>query len=148
MQGRNTRWRRHRAEQRGFSLVELMVVIAIIGLLSTIVAVNVLKSGAKARREKVKADIKAISDAIMIMYNDTGVMPESLEELVQSSAEDWNGPYITGGMKALRDPWKRPYVYVYDGAGDPPFLLGSYGADGAPGGEGDAADIFNREDAQ
>jgi general secretion pathway protein G len=132
--------------ERGFSLVELMVVIAIIGLLSTIVAVNVLKSGAKARKEKVKADIKAISDAIMIMYNDTGMMPQALEELVNGSVEDWNGPYIVGGMKALRDPWKREYVYIYDGAGDPPFLLGSYGQDGGPGGENDAEDIFNRDD--
>ncbi len=134
------------ARERGFSMVELMVVIAIIGLLSTIVAVNVLKSGAKARKEKVRADIKALSDAIMIMYNDTGQMPQSLEELIQGSMEDWNGPYIQGGAKALKDPWKRPYVYIYDGAGDPPFLLGSYGRDGSPGGEGEDADIFNREE--
>lgn len=129
--------------EAGFSLVELMVVISIIGLLSTIVAVNVLKNKDKANQQKVAADVKAFSDAIILYNNDTGQYPGSLEDLIAGSAEGWDGPYIKGGSRALLDPWKRPYIYQYGGgSGDYPFDIGSYGQDGAPGGQGADADIF------
>ncbi|GIW71539.1 MAG: type II secretion system protein GspG [Planctomycetota bacterium] len=136
-------WTELRRLQGGFSLVELMVVIAIIGLLSTIVAINVLGAREDANRQKVKADLKSIGDALLMYYNKVGRFPDSIEELVQPA--EGRRSFITGGMDALKDPWGRTYVYMYDGAGDPPFLIGTYGSDGAPGGEGDAADIFNRD---
>jgi len=129
--------------EAGFSLVELMVVISIIGLLSTIVAVNVLKNKDKANAEKVRADVKAFSDAITLYHNDTGQYPSSLEDLISASVDGWDGPYVKGGSSALMDPWRRPYMYAYGGGnGDYPFDIGSYGGDGAPGGQGGDADVF------
>lgn len=125
----------------GFSLVELMVVISIIGLLSTIVAVNVLKNKGKAAGQKCKADFKAFDDAIILYHNDCGRYPGSLEELITPSGEGWDGPYIKGGSKALVDPWKRPYMFQLIGGGDPPYVISSYGGDGSPGGDGENKDI-------
>jgi general secretion pathway protein G len=130
----------------GFSLVELMVVISIIGLLSTIVAVNVLKSKGKAAGEKCKADFKAFDDAIILFHNDTGQFPSSLDDLIQGSVDGWDGPYIKGGQRALLDPWKRPYLYQYSGGGgDTPYIIMSYGADGTPGGDGENRDISSQD---
>ena len=67
------------SREAGFSLVELMVVISIIGLLSTIVAVNVLKNKDKANASKVAADVKAFTDAITLYHNDTGQYPGGLD---------------------------------------------------------------------
>jgi general secretion pathway protein G len=128
--------------ERGFSLVELMVVISIIGLLAGIVAVNVLKAGGKAKVTKVRADVSAFDDAIVMYHLDVGQFPQALEDLVQGGGEGWDGPYIKGGAKALNDPWNKPYYYAYTGGGDPPYELGSYGADGVPGGEGENVDVF------
>ena len=132
----------------GFSLVELMVVISIIGLLSAVVAVNVLKTQDKAKQKKCQADVKQLSTAIVGYRNDVGRYPQALEDLVQGSAQDWDGPYIEGGLKALNDPWGRIYVYNYSGSGSPPYELGSYGADGSPGGDGENKDIFPLADTR
>src|SRR5688572_12867466 len=80
--------------EAGFSLVELMVVISIIGLLSTIVAVNVLRQKGRANADKVRADVKGFDDAITLFHLHTGQYPGGLEDLIQSSAEGWDGPYI------------------------------------------------------
>lgn len=135
-----------RKNSAGFSLVELMVVISIIGLLSTIVAVNVLKNKGKAAAQKCLADFKAFDDAIILYHNDCGQFPSSLEDLIQGSADGWDGPYIKGGPKALLDPWKRPYIYSFQGgSGDTPYVIMSYGGDGAPGGDGENKDISSQE---
>ena len=66
-----------------------------------------------------------------------------LEDLLSGSVEGWDGPYVKGGSAALLDPWRRPYIYSYGGGnGDYPFDIGSYGQDGAPGGQAGDADIF------
>jgi hypothetical protein len=96
-----------------------------------------------SRRTKATADLQAIADAIALFHGDTGQWPHALEDLFISAIGGWNGPYLKGaGHKAILDPWKRPYVYQFIGAGSPPYALATYGADGVPGGTGEDADIF------
>ncbi len=122
----------------GFSLAELMVVIVILGLLATIVVPNVLSYLGKANTTVVKSDISQITNAIdSYMISNGGKAPESLEILEQP---DENGHSFL--KKIPLDPWKNPYVFE-PGVGNEPYRVLSYGKDGAPGGEGDAADITN-----
>jgi general secretion pathway protein G len=132
-----------RCSQEGFTLIELMVVILIIGLLATIVVQNLRSATDKAKRVKAQADISQIKSALDRYYLDAGSYPTSdqgLPALVASPTngndpKDWGGPYIE---KIPPDPWGHPYVYQSDGN---EYLLKSYGADGVEGGEGKNADI-------
>jgi general secretion pathway protein G len=122
----------------GFSLAELMVVIVILGLLATIVVPNVLGYLAKGNATVVKSDIAQICQAIdSYTINNGGKAPDTLETLEQP---DENGhSYL---KKIPNDPWKNPYVYEPP-LGSQEYRVLSYGKDGAPGGEGDDADIDN-----
>jgi general secretion pathway protein G len=117
--------------EAGFSLVELMVVISIIGMLAGIVAWNLRGATAKAKHQKVVADCKVLGDMVDLYHNDTGVWPQSLDDLCHKTA-DGDGPYVKDA-KMIIDPWKTPYLFEVTG-GDPPYRIGSYGADHAPGG--------------
>ena len=128
-----------RSRAGGFTLVELMVVICIIGLISSIVALNVFVQKRRAMAERVRADVRIISHAISLYRLDHPGLPATLEELA---------PYVEGGVAAMRDPWNREYVYTVTDAGDPPYSIGSYGADGAPGGTREDADIFPLEEGR
>jgi len=127
-----------RSAARGFSLAELMVVIVILGLLATLVATNVIPILFQASSTVAKSDINTISQAIdNYMINNAGRAPDNLEMLVTLDENGHN--YI----KSLPlDPWKNAYVY------EPPvgtrgYRVICYGKDGAPGGEGEDADIDN-----
>jgi general secretion pathway protein G len=130
--------RRPDRARAGFSLAELMVVIVILGLLATIVVPNVLGYLGKANTTVVKNDISQISNAIQsYMINNGGKAPDSLDVLEQ---KDQSGhSYL---VKIPLDPWKNPYVYEPPQGNDSYRVL-TYGKDGAPGGEGDDADIDN-----
>jgi general secretion pathway protein G len=129
--------------QDGFTLIELMVVILIIGLLATIVVQNLRNATDRAKRVKAQADISQIKSALDRYYLDAGSYPTSdqgLPALISSPTtgndpKDWGGPYIE---RIPPDPWGHPYFYQSDGN---EYLLKSYGADGAEGGEGKNADI-------
>lgn len=128
--------------EAGVTLVEMMVVILIIGLITAIVAINVLPSQDKARVEKAKADIAAIDQALTLFHLEAArypTMEEGLESLVEPAtalgAE--HAPFIRNLPK---DPWNRPYQYVVPGE-TRPFDLYSMGADGKIGGEGLDADV-------
>jgi len=130
--------RRTPTDRSGFSLAELMVVIVILGLLATIVVPNVLGYLAKGNATVVKSDISQICTAIdTYMTLNGGKAPESLEMLEQP---DENGHSLL--KKVPNDPWKNPYVYEPP-LGKQEYRVISYGKDGAPGGEGDDADIDN-----
>jgi general secretion pathway protein G len=135
--------RNFRRSQDGFTLIELMVVILIIGLLATIVVQNLRSATDKAKRVKAQADISQIKSALDRYYLDAGSYPTSDQGLSALMAapssgngpQDWGGPYIE---RIPPDPWGHPYVYQSDGN---EYLLKSYGADGVVGGEGQNADI-------
>lgn len=130
--------RRTPTRRSGFSLAELMVVIVILGLLATIVVPNVLGYLAQGNETVVKSDISQISQAIdSYMIANGGKAPDSLEILEQP--DDNGHSYL---KKVPLDPWKNPYVYEPP-LGNQPYTVLSYGKDGAPGGEGDDADITN-----
>lgn len=137
-----------RRDEDGFTLVELMVVIVIIGLLSTIVIVNVLPSRDKAMIEKSRADLALIEQALDMYRLDNFTYPSSAQGLaaLQVPPQGLAQPdrYRPGGyLKRLPDdPWGRPYQYAMPGRRGPVDIW-SWGADGAEGGEGDNADIGN-----
>lgn len=130
-----------RARRRaGFSLAELMVVIVIIGLLATLVVPNVVRKLKVAFGGKVKADIIAIEDALNEYAVMNGRYPDSLEALV---TPDEQGYTILNRTTIPLDPWKNEYQYEPPSGTETRPRIYTLGADGAPGGEGEDADIDN-----
>jgi general secretion pathway protein G len=134
---------RSRGYRNGFTLIELMVVILIIGLLATIVVQNLRSATDKAKRVKAQADIAQIKSGLDRYYLDSGSYPSSdqgLNGLVSAPGSgngprDWGGPYLE---KIPPDPWGNSYYYQSDGNS---YVLKSFGADGAEGGDGKNQDI-------
>lgn len=137
---------RKRRREDGFTLVELMVVIVIIGLLATIVAINVLPSGDTARIQKAKADIAVIEDSLELYRLQNLGYPTTTQGLaaLQTAPAGLADPsrYQAGGyLKRLPDdPWGRPYLYASPGSHGAADVW-TLGADGKDGGEGVDADI-------
>jgi general secretion pathway protein G len=131
---------------RGFTLLELLVVVVIIGLLAGFVAPRYFGQVGKSELAVAKAQIDALEKALDQYRLDTGRYPPTemgLKALVDKPAAEpkWAGPYLRKAVPL--DPWGKPYVYKAPGEkGD--FDLVSYGKDGQPGGSGEAADITNR----
>lgn len=139
--------RRH-GQQQGFSLIEIMVVLVIMGLLISIVAPTVLNRADDARVQKAQADFKAIETSLKIYRLDNYVYPTSeqgIEALVspsQINPEPRNfkdGGYLT---EIPLDPWGRPYLYLSPGENGEIDIY-SLGADGLSGGDGQNADLGN-----
>ncbi len=130
-------------KQRGFTLVEIMIVLVLIALLGGLVAPKLLGKLKSGQAKAAKAQIDRLGMAVETYYLDTGRMPNSLQDLISGSGtSNWNGPYIK--ENALKDPWGNPYQYTQPGQhGD--YDIVSYGADGAPGGEGSNRDITSWE---
>ena len=139
---------RRRRQEDGFTLVELMVVIVIIGLLATIVALNVLPSGDKARIEKAKADISQIEGGLELYKLQNLTYPTTSQGLaaLTSAPAGLTDPsrYQRGGYlkKLPEDPWGHAYLYASPGTHGEADVW-TYGADGKEGGEGNNADIGN-----
>ena len=136
-----------RRGEAGFTLVELMVVIVIIGLLATVVLINVLPSQDRAMVTKARADIATLSSAMDQYRLDNIAYPTAAQGLQALKSPPAGlaqpGRYRSGGyIKRLPDdPWGRPYQLQSPGSDGSPYEILSLGADGAPGGEGDNADI-------
>jgi len=132
---KNAATRRH----RGFTLIELMVVLLIIGLLAGLIGLEVLSRIDEAKITTAKADIANLKNAVRMFYRDNGRLPDSLEDLVVPPAD------LTSWKKCLdedsvpNDPWKNEYKYEPGERRE--FLIYSLGADGEVGGEDEDADI-------
>ena len=131
--------------QSGFTLLELLVVVAIIGLLAGYVAPRYFSQLGKSEAGVARAQIDSLEKSLDQYRLDTGRYPtteQGLNALVVKPANEpkWNGPYLRKGLPA--DPWGNPYLYKIPGQRGE-FDIVSYGKDGQPGGTGDAADIGN-----
>lgn len=130
----------------GFTLLELLVVVTIIGLLAAYVGPKYFSQLGKSEQGVAKAQVEAFVRALDTYRLDVGQYPtteEGLNALLTrpGNAAKWNGPYLQKAVPP--DPWGRPYLYRAPGAaGD--FDIISYGKDGQPGGAGDAADVTNQ----
>ncbi len=126
------------AMNKGFTLIEILIVMAIIAMLAVMVAPNLFKQQAGAMRDVALTEISTLEAALDIHRLDVGEYPDSLDGLMEndSGRASWNGPYLRRGVPT--DPWNNDYVYESSGR---EFTLVSYGADGASGGDEDDADI-------
>jgi len=123
---------------KGFTLIEILVVMAIIAMLAVMVAPNLFRQQAGAMRDVALTEISTLEAALDIYRLDVGEYPDSLEGLMENDTDraSWNGPYLRRAVPT--DPWDNDYVYESNGR---EFTLLSYGADGMSGGEEDDADI-------
>lgn len=138
---------RRGVRNRGFTLLELLVVMVIIGLLAAYVGPKYFSQIGKSEQSVARAQVEAFSRALATFRLDVGRFPtteEGLNALLVKPAEapKWNGPYLS--REVPLDPWSRPYIYRSPGAAGTDFDLISHGKDGQAGGEGDAADIVGR----
>jgi general secretion pathway protein G len=137
--------RRRRAQmQAGFTLVEMLVVITIIGLIMALVGPRVLNYLTESKVKAARIQIQSFASALDLFYLDAGRYPSSAEGLISlvrptAGVAYWNGPYLKGGSLP-DDPWGTPYVYRSPGQHGAYDLI-SLGADGQEGGSGTAADI-------
>lgn len=140
-----------RKTEEGFTLIELMVVIVILGLLATVVVINVLPNQDKAMVVKAKADIATIEQALELYKLNNLAYPsasDGLQALVIAPASlSQPGRYPPGGYikKLPNDPWGRPYAYANPGRNGSVDVV-SLGADGIEGGEGENADISSADE--
>src|ERR1700744_2559118 len=130
--------------QRGFTLVEMLVVITIIGLIMGLIGPRVLNYLSESKVKAAKIQLQSFGSALDLFYLDAGRFPstaEGLEALVRPTpgVAAWNGPYLRGG-KVPNDPWNHGYVYRPPGEHGPYDIM-SYGSDGQEGGTGVASDI-------
>lgn len=128
---------------RGFTLLELLVVVLIIGLLTGIVAPRFMAQINRSEQTTARAQMDALAKALQAYRIDLGRYPsteQGLRALVESVGEPrWQGPYLQGGVP--KDPWERPYQYRHPGSQGRDFDLSSLGRDRRVGGSGQDADL-------
>ena len=129
-----------RALRRGFTLLEIIVVVTIIALIATLVVPKLFSRVGKARQDISQAEVASIAQQVSLWMLDNGVsrLPDDfdLEQLAEG-----DDPYLD--PDDLLDPWNQPYMIVYPGEQNSDFDVMSFGSDGEPGGEGEDADVVN-----
>ena len=136
--------RKSRRRQRGFTLVELLVVLVILGLILAIATPQVIKYVGGAKTDTARIQVDRLSGVLDLYRLEVGGYPseeQGLDALMEQpgDAEGWNGPYLRKA-DSLIDPWKNPYLYRYPGEHGE-FDLYSLGRDGQEGGEGEDEDV-------
>lgn len=134
--------------QAGFTMVELLVVLAIIGLITSFAVPQVLRYLGSARVDTARVQISNIEAALELYYIDNLGYPDTDQGIASLSVKPtdairWNGPYLKQADK-LQDPWGNPYTYRLDDKSSA-FIISSLGRDGKTGGEGLDADISNSD---
>lgn len=135
------------AQPRGFTLLEMLVVLVIIGLIASLVGPQLFGRVDSSKVQVADTQARMLRGAVETYYLEVGRLPtaqEGLSVLTQPPADDrararWRGPYLNEALPV--DPWGNPYVYSVPGRDAMPFALYSLGADGQPGGEGNDADV-------
>lgn len=129
-----------KAAQRGFSLIEIIVVVVLIGGIVAFAASRILGGGDRAKVKLAQAQLQTLAEKVQQYQMDTGALPASLDALVAapSGVAGWLGPYAKPAD--LKDPWMHPVQYKVPGEGQA-FDLVSLGADGQPGGDSVDADL-------
>jgi general secretion pathway protein G len=139
---------RQPAGERGFTLIEIMVVVVIIGLLAAVIVPNVVDKVDEARVARAKQDIASLETALTMFRLDNSKYPttdQGLTALVAQPTDPSIRKWRPGGYlkRVNKDPWDNDYQYVYPGTHGGEYDLYSLGADGQPGGEGTSADVGN-----
>lgn len=130
---------------RGFTLIEIIIVVIIMSLIAALVVPRLFKKVEKSKQQIAKTQIIMIENAVKMFKLDTGRYPVSAEGLQAlltkpDKTNNWDGPYLEKGLP--KDPWGRGYLYTYPGKSYV-FEIVSLGADGKQGGEGEDKDINN-----
>lgn len=138
--------RQHKRNARGVTLIEMLVVLAIIALFASLVAPRILNRSDTARVTAARAQINSFMTALGTYKLDTGIYPtteQGLQALRQrpQGVNNWQGPYLPQDVPV--DPWGRAYIYKYPGERSEDPEIVSLGADGQPGGESINADIVS-----
>jgi general secretion pathway protein G len=136
---------KNKRREAGFTLIELMVVLFILGLLAALVAPRLIGQVGKAKAKSAQAQIQLLATALDLLYLDVGRYPTTEEGLKAlrdrvDNMPAWSGPYMDKMIP--NDPWGRPYTYKSPGDHGP-YDLYSLGADGTEGGDGENQDITN-----
>ncbi len=122
------RTRKKFARNRGFTLMEILLVVIIIGLLASLIFPNLMGRFERSKEEIAKAQVELLSSAVQAFILDVGRCPKDLQELIQSDDPKWRGPYLSK-REIPKDPWDREYQYKCPGDHGP-FDLYSLGPNG------------------
>ena len=129
-------------KQSGFTMIELLIVVVILGLLMSLVAPTMFSKVDSTKIKTASAQMQMLETSLATYWLDMGEYPTKLDDLFSSSLAGWDGPYLPKAVP--NDPWSNPYSYQSPGPDGEPFVLMSFGKDGRPGGEDDAEDIIHQ----
>jgi general secretion pathway protein G len=129
-------------KQSGFTMIELLIVVVILGLLMSLVAPTMFSKVDSTKIKTASAQMQMLETSLATYWLDMGEYPTKLDDLFSSSLAGWDGPYLPKAVP--NDPWSNPYSYQSPGPDGEPFVLMSFGKDGKPGGEDDAGDIIHQ----
>lgn len=127
---------------KGFSLMELMIVLIILGLLGSLIAPKLFSKVSSSKKKVAVAQMQMFETAIDTYRLDVGVVPSNLNDLRVSNNPSWDGPYLPKDIPL--DPWGQAYIYTVPGENNAPYGIMSFGLDGKEGGEGESEDVIHQ----